>query len=82
MSRLIKISICFVTALFILSCNKHKTAHHDIDGVVYISTSTKAYAYHCDSHCKWLIKTTHPIKEVSLDVAEEMERKPCRQCCE
>ncbi len=84
MSRLfIKAAICFMTAFSLLNCSNCKTSEEnskDTGNVVYISTSPKAYAYHVNPNCKWLIRTTHSIKEISLEEAEDRGRRPCSKC--
>ena len=47
---------------------------------VYVVMSQNAYAYHRTRDCQGLRNATHEIKEVSLEEAKEMNRKPCKRC--
>ena len=47
---------------------------------VYVVMSNTAYAYHSNRNCKGLKKATHTIKEITLEEAREMGRKPCKIC--
>lgn len=47
---------------------------------VIIVMSNNAYAYHKTKNCTAVKKATHKIKEVTLEEAKEMGRKPCKIC--
>ena len=47
---------------------------------VYVVMSNNAYAYHKTKDCSAVKKATHKVKEVSLEEAEKMGRKPCKIC--
>ena len=47
---------------------------------VYVVMSQNAYAYHRTVYCRAVQKSTHPVKEVSLQKALEMGRTPCGIC--
>ena len=42
--------------------------------------SSNAYAYHKTRNCTAVKKATHTVKEVTLEKAIEMGRKPCKIC--
>ena len=47
---------------------------------VYVVMSNNAYAYHKSRSCKAVKKATHKVKEVTLEEAQKMGRKPCGMC--
>ena len=47
---------------------------------VYVVMSNNAYAYHKSRSCKAVKKATHKVKEVTLNEAKKMGRKPCGMC--
>lgn len=47
---------------------------------VYVVMSNTAKAYHSNLKCKGLKNATHPIKQVSIEEAQKMGRKPCKIC--
>ena len=48
---------------------------------VYVVMSNTAHAYHLNKYCKGLKNATHPIKQVTLEEAQKMGRRPCKLCC-
>ena len=47
---------------------------------VYVVMSNTAHAYHSNRNCKGLKNATHPIKQVTLEEAQRMGRRPCKLC--
>ena len=47
---------------------------------VIVVMSSNAYAYHKTRNCSAVKKATHKVKEVTLEKAKEMGRKPCKIC--
>ena len=47
---------------------------------VIVVMSPNAYAYHKTRNCTAVKKATHTVKQVTLDKAIEMGRKPCKIC--
>lgn len=47
---------------------------------VIVVMSSNAYAYHKTRNCSAVKKATHKVKEVTLEEAKEMGRKPCKIC--
>lgn len=47
---------------------------------VIVVMSSNAYAYHKTRNCSAVKKATHKVKEVTLEEAKEMGRKPCTIC--
>ena len=47
---------------------------------VIVVMSNNAYAYHKTRDCSAVKKATHKVKEVTLEEAKEMGRKPCKIC--
>ena len=47
---------------------------------VIVVMSNNAYAYHKTRNCTAVKKATHKVKEVTLEEAKEMGRKPCKIC--
>lgn len=47
---------------------------------VIVVMSTGSYAYHKTRDCSAVRRATHPVKEVTLEEAKRMGRKPCRTC--
>lgn len=47
---------------------------------VIVVMSGNAYAYHKTRNCSAVKKATHKVKEVTLEEAKEMGRKPCKIC--
>ena len=47
---------------------------------VIVVMSNNAYAYHKTRNCTAVKKATHRVKEVTLEEAKEMGRKPCKIC--
>ena len=48
---------------------------------VYICTGGKSECYHSNKNCKGLSRCSKEIKEISLDDAKKMGRRPCKMCC-
>ena len=47
---------------------------------VIVVMSSNAYAYHKTRTCSAVKKATHKVKEVTLEEAKEMGRRPCKIC--
>lgn len=47
---------------------------------VFVVMSNNAYAYHKTRNCSAVKKATHKVKEVTLEEAKEMGRRPCKIC--
>ena len=47
---------------------------------VIVVMSGNAYAYHKTRDCTAVKKATHKVKEVTLEEAKEMGRRPCKIC--
>ncbi len=47
---------------------------------VIVVMSSNAYAYHKTKNCTAVKKATHKVKEVTLEEAKEMGRRPCKIC--
>ena len=47
---------------------------------VIVVMSSGSYAYHKTRDCSAVRRAKHPVKEVTLDEAKKMGRKPCRIC--
>ena len=47
---------------------------------VIVVMSSNAYAYHKTRNYSAVKKATHKVKEVTLEEAKEMGRKPCKIC--
>lgn len=47
---------------------------------VIVVMSSGSYAYHKTRNCSAVKKAKHPVKEVTLDEAKKMGRKPCKIC--
>jgi hypothetical protein len=47
---------------------------------VYVVMSSSSYAYHKTKNCSAVKKATHEVKEVTLEEAQKMGRKPCKIC--
>ena len=47
---------------------------------VIVVMSNNAYAYHKTRNCTAVKKATHKVKEVTLEEAKQMGRKPCKMC--
>ena len=50
------------------------------DEIVFICTGPSAKTYHRTNDCRGLSRCSGDIEEVSLDEAEDMERRACRIC--
>ena len=48
---------------------------------VFVVMSKSAVAYHSTVQCRAVKNAKHPVKEVSLEEAKKMGRKPCGICC-
>ena len=47
---------------------------------VIVVMSNNSYAYHKTKNCSAVKKATHKVKEVPLEEAKKMGRRPCRIC--
>lgn len=47
---------------------------------VYVVMSNTAQVYHSNKNCSGLKSATHTIKEVSIEEAKKMGRRPCKIC--
>ena len=47
---------------------------------VYVVMSTTAHVYHSSKDCKGLQNATHKIKQVTVEEAKKMGRRPCKIC--
>ena len=50
-------------------------------GKVFICTGSSSKCYHQSKLCKGLGSCKASIKEISLEDAEKMGRRPCKMCC-
>ena len=48
---------------------------------VYICQGSKSVCYHVTPDCYGLRKCSTQLKEISLDEAKKMGRRPCKVCC-
>jgi len=49
--------------------------------MVYIVMSPSAYAYHCTTRCSAVVRSTHPVKQVTVDEAvRKYGRRACGKC--
>ena len=80
-----RVAVRIVLALFLLlapffSLNAGEAAALE-QQKVYVVMSTTAEVYHIDRSCRGLRKATHKIKEVTIEKARKMGRRPCKICC-
>lgn len=75
-----KFIIISVLCLLGFSVKAGESAGADEKVKVYVVMSDKAYAYHRTRECSAVRRSKHPVKEVSLEEALEMNRKKCRLC--
>lgn len=47
---------------------------------VYVVMSNTAHVYHSRKDCKGLQNATHKIKQVTVEEAKKMGRRPCKIC--
>lgn len=47
---------------------------------VYVVMSNTAHVYHSNRDCKGLQNATHKIKQVTVEEAKKMGRRPCKIC--
>lgn len=47
---------------------------------VYVVLSTTAHVYHSKKDCRGLQNATHRIKQVTVEEAKKMGRRPCKIC--
>ena len=52
----------------------------NIQTKVIVVMSNNAYAYHKTRNCSAVKKATHKVKEVTLEEAQKVGRKPCKIC--
>ena len=75
--------LLILIALFLsgfTSAETHTCNYADEQTKVIVVMSTNAYAYHKTRNCSAVKKATHKVKEVTLEEAKEMGRKPCKIC--
>ena len=48
---------------------------------VYICQGSRSECYHMQKDCKGLEYCTTNLKEVTIDQAKKMGRRPCKFCC-
>lgn len=48
---------------------------------VFICTGGSSQCYHKSETCKGLCNCRASIKEITLEDAEKMGRRPCKMCC-
>lgn len=48
---------------------------------VYICTGGKSQCYHYTPKCSGLSRCSGEIKEITLEKAQEIGRRPCKMCC-
>ena len=75
--------ILLATALCMLatSLNTSEVDAMEQKTKVYICTGTSATAYHASKTCRGLSSCKGSIKEITIDEAKAMKRKPCKICC-
>lgn len=47
---------------------------------VYVVMSNTAHVYHSSKDCRGLQNATHKIKQVTVEEAKKMGRRPCKIC--
>ena len=77
MKRFLIILISFFLSGYI-SAETHSYDREETKVIIVMSNS--AYAYHKTRDCSAVKKAVHPVKEVPLEKAVEMGRKPCKIC--
>ena len=58
-----------------------KTSLADVE-TVFVCTSPGAKAYHVSEDCMGLSNCSYEIEEISIEEAEDLDRRPCRMCIE
>lgn len=59
---------------------KKQEEKHPEGDMVYICTGRYSECYHCDEDCRGLSNCRASIKEITIEEAEEMGRRPCGYC--
>lgn len=77
---MIRTLILVVTILFTSLFHAGSDFSAGQESKVYVVMSENAYAYHKTLDCRAVKKATHVVKEVTLEEAQEMGRKPCGIC--
>jgi hypothetical protein len=70
-----------IIGLFFILASVYATSSESIpsEEKVLICVSPNSYAYH-SHYCQGLKRYTHEVKEVTIDEAKRMGRKPCKYC--
>ena len=74
---LIYLTISLLLAVFTATDAEYNS---DEQAKVFVVMSDNAYAYHKTKSCKAVKQATHEVKEVTLEEAIKMGRKPCGIC--
>ena len=75
--------LIILIALFLsgfTSTETHLCVNANEQTKVIVVMSNNAYAFHKTRNCSAVKKATHTVKEVTLEEAKEMGRKPCKIC--
>ena len=77
---LISLTFIFALASFIYKADKPSSSDSEKSKTVWICTGKHSECYHKSKSCKGLGSCKASIKEVSLEEAERMKRRPCKLC--
>ena len=70
-----------IILLMLLLFGTLQTTDNQASKTVYICTGGKSVCYHSTPNCKGLRNCSREIKEITLEDAQKMNRRPCKMCC-
>ena len=76
-----KILLAAALALLATGLNVSEADAMEQKTKVYICTGSSATTYHMSKSCRGLSSCKGSIKEVTVEEATAMKRRPCKICC-
>lgn len=76
-----KLILALFMAFVANGLNAHESSLLEQQTKVYICTGSSATTYHSIKNCRGLSACKSSVKEITLDQAVAMKRKPCKICC-